>query len=45
LRFKPRRIRSGTFVNAAEVVRRRCHARTPLIGFFNILLESDRRIS
>jgi hypothetical protein len=37
LRFMPRRIRRGTFVNAAEMVRRRCPARTKLEDFFNIL--------
>ena len=30
LRFTPRRIRLDTFVNAAELVRRRCPARTML---------------
>ncbi len=39
LRFTPRRIRRGMFVNAAEMVRRQCLARTPLADFFNVLLE------
>ena len=38
LRFTPCRIRPGTSVNAAEMVRRQCPARTPLAGFFIILL-------
>ena len=38
LRFTPRWIKRGTSVNAAEMVRRQCPARTPLEGFFNILL-------
>ncbi len=39
LRFMPCRIRHGTPVNAAEMVRRQCPARTPLADFFSILLE------
>ncbi len=39
LRFTSRRIRRGTFVNAAEMVRRQYLARTPLADFFNSLLE------
>ena len=38
LRFTPRWIKRGTFVNVAEMVRRLCQARTKLEGFFNILL-------
>jgi len=38
LRFTPRGITRGTFVNAAEPVRRPCTARTPLAGFFRSLL-------
>jgi hypothetical protein len=41
LRFTPRRIRCGTFVNAAELVRRQCPARTKLADFFNILLKAE----
>jgi hypothetical protein len=33
LRFTPRRIRHGTPVNAAEMVRQRCLARTKLADF------------
>ncbi len=36
-RFTSRRIRRGTFVNAAEMVRRQCPAKTKLEAFFNIL--------
>ena len=39
LRFTPRRIRRGTCVNAAELVRRQCPAKAPLADFFSILLE------
>ena len=38
LRFATRRIRSVTFANAAELVRRQCLARTMLADFFSILL-------
>ena len=38
LRFTPCRIRHGMLVNAAEMVRRQCPARTPLAAFFNSLL-------
>ena len=38
MRFMPCRIRHGRPVNAAEMVRRQCPARTPLAGFFNSLL-------
>jgi len=38
LRFTTRCIKRVTFVNAAEIVRRQCLARTPLADFFNILL-------
>jgi len=38
LRFTTRGITRVTFVNAAEVVRRQCLARTPLADFFRILL-------
>jgi hypothetical protein len=38
LRFTPRWIKRGTFVNAAEMVRRPCPARTTLADFFSILL-------
>jgi hypothetical protein len=31
----------GTFVNAAEMVRRLCLARTPLADFFSILLAGE----
>jgi len=40
LRFTPYRIRHGTFVNAAELVRRQYLVRTPLADFFNSLLVS-----
>ena len=40
LRFTPRRIRRGRFVNDAEMVRRQCLARTPLADFFRILLDA-----
>ena len=43
LRFATRRIRSVTFANAAELVRRQCLARTPLADFFSILLEAIQR--
>ena len=40
LRFATRRIRSVTFANAAELVRRQCLAKTPLADFFSIPLEA-----
>ena len=40
LRFTPRRIRRGTPVNAAEMVRRQCPARTLLEDFINSMLVS-----
>ena len=41
MRFTPRRIRRGTFVNAVEMVRRLCLARTKLADFFNILVKAE----
>jgi hypothetical protein len=38
LRFTRCRIRHGTPVNAAEMVKRRCSARTLLMDFFSILI-------
>ena len=37
LKFTTRRLRSVTFVDAAEIVRRQCLARTKLEAIFNIL--------
>jgi hypothetical protein len=39
LKFTTRRIRSVTCVNADELVRRQCLARTPLADFFRILMD------
>ncbi len=44
LRFTPRGITCGTLVNAAEPVRRPCLARTPLAGFFRILVDEGTRV-
>ena len=44
LRFTTRWIKHVTFVNAAEIVRRQCLARTKLADFFNILLEIHAQV-
>jgi hypothetical protein len=43
LRFTARRIRRGTLVNAAEMMRRQSPERTPLVDFINSLLRLSQR--